>query len=155
LEKKTQICGIASNSRIDENGVDNVFRVSSRINSTWGGNLVDMVRCQKYIEIIEDEGLLEHVRVTGDYFLEKLIHLEEKYAGLVTNARGKGMFLAFDLPDAKTRNEALVVFREMNILLLSCGIRTVRLRPALSLSRAEVEEFISRMCKGLDKFLVN
>src|SRR5687767_6462027 len=40
--KKTQVCGIMSTARIDDIET-NVFRVSSRINSTWGGNLADMV----------------------------------------------------------------------------------------------------------------
>jgi L-lysine 6-transaminase len=41
--KKAQVCGILAGTRIDDLDT-NVFRVSSRINSTWGGNLVDMVR---------------------------------------------------------------------------------------------------------------
>ncbi len=52
--KKTQVCGFASNDRILEEP-ENVFNVSSRINSTWGGNLVDMVRCRRFLEIIEEE----------------------------------------------------------------------------------------------------
>ena len=42
--KKMQVCGMLAGPRIDEEP-DNVFKVSSRLNSTWGGNLVDMVRC--------------------------------------------------------------------------------------------------------------
>jgi len=56
--KKTQVCGIMVGEKVDE-VKDNVFSVSSRINSTWGGNLVDMVRCQKYLEVIKNENLIK------------------------------------------------------------------------------------------------
>src|SRR5438132_8076616 len=95
--KKTQVCGFASNGRIDD--VDNVFRVSSRINSTWGGSLVDMVRCTKYLEIIAEEKLVENARVVGDYLLGRLRELTQEFPGLVTNVRGRGLFTALDLPD--------------------------------------------------------
>ena len=64
--KKTQVCGFAANHRIDE-VPDNVFKVSSRINSTWGGNLVDMIRCARYMEIIAEDNLIENARVVGEY----------------------------------------------------------------------------------------
>src|SRR6266850_3445761 len=51
--KKTQVCGMMAGGLIDQEP-DNVFKVSSRLNSTWGGNLVDMVRCQRYLEIMAD-----------------------------------------------------------------------------------------------------
>jgi L-lysine 6-transaminase len=52
--KKMQVCGILAGKRLDEIE-GNVFKVSSRINSTWGGNLVDMVRSSKIMEIIEED----------------------------------------------------------------------------------------------------
>src|SRR6185436_14478519 len=84
--KKTQQCGIAANGRIDD--VDSVFKVSSRINSTWGGNLVDMVRCQRFVEIIEEDDLLANAEVMGRHLLAGLRSLEEVFPGKVTNARG-------------------------------------------------------------------
>jgi L-lysine 6-transaminase len=55
--KKVQICGFMSSNRIDE-VEDNVFHKSSRINSTWGGNLADMVRSRRILEIIEEDDLV-------------------------------------------------------------------------------------------------
>ena len=58
--KKTQVCGFASNDRIFDEP-DNVFNVSSRINSTWGGNLIDMVRCRSVTSrSSSDENLVEN-----------------------------------------------------------------------------------------------
>ena len=87
--KKTQVCGVMSTRRIDE-VEQNVFHVSSRINSTWGGNLVDMIRCARYLEIIRDEDLVANAARVGDYFRQRLVELEEEFAGLVDNARGGG-----------------------------------------------------------------
>jgi len=140
--KKTQICGVASTTRIDD--VDNVFKVSSRINSTWGGNISDMVRCQRYIEIIEEDKILQNATEVGDVLLRGFISFEKEFTE-VTHARGKGMFLALDLPDTKTRDAALTAFSEHNMLTLASGNRSVRIRPALTMTKKEAEEFIRRM----------
>ena len=97
--KKAQVCGVMVNDRIDE-VAENVFVVSSRINSTWGGNLVDMVRAQRYLEIIEEEELVQNARAMGQVLLDGLIALSED-SDLIANARGRGMMLAFDLPDTR------------------------------------------------------
>jgi len=54
--------------RIDEIK-DNVFHESSRIDSTWAGNLVDFVRCRRFLEIIEEDDLVTNAARTGDYLL--------------------------------------------------------------------------------------
>ncbi|MFN7943680.1 MAG: L-lysine 6-transaminase [Thermoanaerobaculia bacterium] len=149
--KKTQICGIAAGPRVDE--VDSVFKVSSRINSTWGGNLVDMVRCQRVIEIIEEDDLLANVRRVGDFVLDGFRRLEEIFPGRVTNARGRGFFLAFDLPDTETRNRTLKALNEVDVLGLASGHRAVRMRPPLVMSRAEAEEGLRRIERALASLL--
>ena len=66
--KKTQVCGVMAGRRVDE-VADNVFAVSSRINSTWGGNLTDMVRARRVLEVIEADGLFGRAAVNGRYLL--------------------------------------------------------------------------------------
>ncbi|MEC8900077.1 MAG: L-lysine 6-transaminase, partial [Candidatus Neomarinimicrobiota bacterium] len=104
--KKTQCCGIFCGTRIDE-VEDNVFNISSRINSTWGGNLADMVRFTLYLEIIENEGLVEKAAESGAYLLKHLENLQNDYNPLVSNARGRGLFCAFDLPDGDVRDSVV------------------------------------------------
>jgi len=145
--KKTQICGICASSRLDE--VDSVFKVSSRINSTWGGSLVDMVRCTRYIEIIIEDNLLENVRTVGKTMLENLIHLEQKFPGKVTNARGRGLFLAVDLPDKETRNKVLSAMRDQHTLALASGVRAIRFRPSLVLTESLAIEAVHLIEKAL------
>lgn len=145
--KKTQVCGIFAGPRVDE--VDSVFKVSSRINSTWGGNLVDMIRCQRYVEIIERECLLANAAAVGGELLDGLRRLEQRFPGGVTNARGRGMFLAFDLPDTETRNRALAKLIDSDVLGLPSGADAIRFRPPLVLTREEAAEGLARVERAL------
>jgi L-lysine 6-transaminase len=145
--KKVQTCGIAVSHRVDE--VDSVFKISSRINSTWGGNLVDMVRCQRYVEIIEEEGLIARSAKVGESLLAGLRGLEAEFPGKVTNARGRGMFCAFDLPDTETRDKSMRALNDHDLLALTSGVRAIRLRPALNLTEEEAAEGVRRISRAL------
>ncbi len=97
--KKVQVGGIMAGGRVDE--VDqNVFRVSGRINSTWGGGLVDMVRSRRLLEIIEADGLIEKAGPKGERFVAGLRRVADEVPGTLTNVRGRGLIVAADLPDA-------------------------------------------------------
>lgn len=145
--KKTQVCGIMSTERIDQ--VErNVFRVSSRINSTWGGNLVDMVRCARCLEVMVEERLVENAARVGQQLLSGLEELAGRLP-LVTNPRGRGLMLAFDLPDTETRNAVRTDLWREGLATLACGPRSIRLRPALIFGEAEVD----RALELLDRVL--
>lgn len=140
--KKTQVCGIMVGKRVDE-VEDNVFKVSSRINSTFGGNLTDMVRCTKYLEVMEKEHLVENAEKQGKVLLKGLQDLQERYPDKVSNARGRGLMCAFDLPSTKLREEAKKRIYENGVLILGCGEKSIRLRPPLVIGREEIEEGLS------------
>jgi L-lysine 6-transaminase len=146
--KKTQVCGFASNDRIMELA-ENVFTVSSRINSTWGGNLIDMVRAQRYFEIIDEEKLVENTATVGAYFLGELERFQQEFPNLVSNVRGKGLMVAFDLPSGDIRDAALNAFMAQDVMVLSSGHLSARFRPPLNLSMDEASEAIKRMEKAL------
>jgi L-lysine 6-transaminase len=149
--KKTQVCGIAATRRIDE--IDSVFEVSSRINSTWGGNLVDMVRCQRIIEVIEQEELLDNARDVGRQLLDGLRSWESARPDLVSNSRGRGMFVAFDLPTTEQRDALLVAMIEADVLGLPSGDRAVRFRPNLSLTSDEAQDALGRVQSALQTLI--
>ncbi len=138
--KKTQVCGIMSTKRVDE-VPNNVFTVSSRINSTWGGNLVDMVRCARILQIVKEDGLIENAARVGRVFLDGLLGLERDFPG-VTNARGRGLMLAFDLPDGKSRDELRSKCWDAGLATLPCGPRSLRFRPPLIFSEHDVRRTI-------------
>lgn len=137
--KKSQVCGIMVSGRIDDVS-DNVFHTSSRINSTWGGNLVDMVRCRMYLEIYEEERILETVRRRGELLLTELQALQSEFPDRVSNARGKGLFCAVDLPDREFRTEFLKALFARHVVMLGCGERAVRFRTALNIPEADLLE---------------
>lgn len=139
--KKTQVCGIMVSRRIDQ-VENNVFVESSRINSTWGANLVDMVRCQYYLEIIKEENLVANAHNVGKYFLGKLLNLQEKYPNLLSNVRGRGLFIAFDLPVDYIRDQFMRDARKNGMLVLKCGEKSIRFRPSLNITEHIVDEAI-------------
>ncbi|TAK60529.1 MAG: L-lysine 6-transaminase [Bacteroidetes bacterium] len=136
--KKTQVCGFMSSKRIDE-VPDNVFKVASRLNSTWGGSLIDMVRSQRYLEIIQEENLVEHARVAGEYLLNNLQQLQREFPSLVSNARGIGLFCAFDLPTTEQRNELRKKAYGKGLVILGSGNASIRFRPPLNIQNDEID----------------
>ncbi len=145
--KKSQVCGIMAGPRVDD-VPDNVFRLSSRINSTWGGGLVDMVRCQVVLETIVAEGLVENAAAVGEILLDSLHEVAAEHAP-VTNVRGLGLMCAFDLPDPESRERVLAAALAEGVLILPCGKSSVRLRPALTLSEDEAVEGARRIGRAL------
>ncbi|NUT30778.1 MAG: L-lysine 6-transaminase [Streptomyces sp.] len=136
--KKVQLGGIMAGRRVDQ-VPDNVLRVSGRINSTWGGGLVDMVRSRRILEIIERDDLVAHAAAMGSWFLAGLRDLEVRHAPVAVNSRGRGLMCAIDLPDSGVRDETVRRLRtEEQVIALPCGERAVRFRPALSITQDEL-----------------
>jgi L-lysine 6-transaminase len=148
--KKTQVCGFAAGERLFDID-DNVFAVSSRINSTWGGNLTDMVRSQRYFEVIDEEGLVDNAATVGAYFVSELQRFGDEFPNLVSNVRGRGLMTALDLPTGEIRDAALKAFMANDVMVLSSGHRSARFRPPLNLSMDEAAEGIKRMEKALQE----
>ena len=147
--KKTQVCGILAGPKLDE--VDgHVFQTSSRINSTWGGNLVDMVRFDRILEIIEEDALVQHAAEVGDYLLEKITALSEQ-SELVSNPRGKGLMCAFDLPNGHIRDTFRHKAYEDGLIMLGCGTHSLRFRPPLTITREEIDAGMTLIEQTLTK----
>ena len=146
--KKTQVCGVMAGRRLD--AVErNVFRVSSRINSTWGGNLVDMVRGARYLQIMMEDALVANAARVGELFRLGLEDLAQRVPD-VTNPRGRGFMLAFDLPDRAARDGVRADLWQEGLAVLACGDRSIRFRPALTFGETETE----RALEILDRVLV-
>jgi L-lysine 6-transaminase len=146
--KKSQICGIIAGKRIDE-VPNNVFVESSRINSTFGGDLTDMVRCARYLEIIEDENLLEHTSRVGAQMLSGLEAVAEESKGVMTNVRGKGFMIAFDLPSAQHRETMLETMKQNGLYALKSGNRSIRFRGMLDTPEEAVEKGIGIVAQSI------
>ena len=136
--KKMQVCGVLCGRRIDE-VAENVFAVPSRLNSTWGGNLTDMVRARRYLEIIEEEHLVENARLVGAYLVDRLNDLSAEFPSVVSNPRGRGLFAAFDVNTAEARGTIRAACFKRGLIVLPSGERAIRFRPPLNITRDEID----------------
>ncbi|MFQ5668884.1 MAG: L-lysine 6-transaminase, partial [Acidobacteriota bacterium] len=148
--KKTQVCGIAVGERVDQ-VEDNCFVRSSRINSTWGGNLVDMVRCTRLLEVIEEEGLVENATRRGRQAVGLLESFQAEQPDWLQNVRGQGLFVAFDLVVPDKRAALLARAFQNGLLILPAGSASVRLRPALNVTAEEIDEAVGRIRQSLQE----
>lgn len=146
--KKTQVCGVMAGGRVDEVS-DNVFAVSSRLNSTWGGNLTDMVRTRRILEVIERDGLVDRARLLGVHLLDGLTELAQRHP-TVTEPRGRGLMCAITLPDTRFRDDVLTQLREReHVLLLGTGERGIRFRPPLTVTTEELDAAVTALDRVL------
>lgn len=146
--KKTQVCGFVCGPRIDEIP-ENVFHTSSRINSTWGGNLVDMVRAKHYIRIIEEEKMLDNVNSVGELLLGGLQEIHANHRKLVSNPRASGLMGALTIRNPETRKQLLDGLYEQGVMMLPCGNTSIRVRPSLNISAEEMKQGLGVMGKVL------
>ncbi|ADG98392.1 L-lysine 6-transaminase [Segniliparus rotundus DSM 44985] len=149
--KKTQVCGIMAGRRVEELKT-NATRVSSRINSTWGGNLTDMVRARRIYEVIEAENLVERAARLGEVLLCGLVDLAQRHPGMVENPRGKGLMCAIDLPSASIRDAVVAdLFAKEQVAIVGTGERGIRLRPALTVAAEELGLALCALDRALSR----
>lgn len=142
--KKTHVCGVLGGGRLDDEP-DHVWRTSSRINSTFGGSLVDMVRATVMLDVIERDGLIDRAGQLGVRLLDQLEDLQGRHEAL-DNARGRGLFVAVDLPTPALRDDvAARMFRDERVILLGCGERSLRFRPALTVTTDELDRAVEAL----------
>ena len=143
--KKAQVCGILANKEKLDEVEHHVFKESSRINSTFGGNFIDMLRFQLVLEIIENENLIENSRVVGEFLLNGLKKLEQKFPDHISAARGKGLMCAFDLKDGESREWLRSKLYDEGIIILTCGDQSLRFRPHLNVTKEEIQVILDKI----------
>jgi L-lysine 6-transaminase len=143
--KKAQVCGVMAGPRLDE-VAENCFRLPGRISSTWGGNFTDYVRSTHYLRIFQQENLVENARRLGDYFLLELQALAGKHS-LITAPRGRGLMLAFDLPNTEVRDAFWKGAHDLGLLVIRGGERSIRLRPVLDIKQDVIDQALGLMDK--------
>ncbi|WP_313266983.1 L-lysine 6-transaminase [Epilithonimonas vandammei] len=143
--KKTQVCGILANKEKLDEVEHHVFIESSRINSTFGGNFIDMLRFQLVLEIIENENLVENSRTVGEFLLNGLKQLAQKYPDHISAARGKGLMCAFDLKDGASRDWLRKALYDEGVIVLTCGDQSLRFRPHLNVTKEEIQIVLDKI----------
>ncbi len=151
--KKAQVCGIMASARIDD-VPENCFHKSSRLNSTWGANLVDMVRSKHILKIIDEEALVENSKIMGEYLLSKLYELRDEFPTLISQPRGLGLMCSFNLPSAELRNKFRNKCFENKLIILGCGEKSIRFRPRLNITKDDLDEGLN-IIKNILTYLVS
>ncbi len=149
--KKAQICGIMASERVDEIET-NCFTVSSRINSTWGGDLTDMVRSKFILDVIKNDDLVENARIVGEHLLDGLLELQNEFPNVISNTRGLGLMCSFDFNNPDERNKFKDLCYDEKLLILGCGEKSIRFRPPLTINEDEIKEGLEIIRKVL-KFM--
>lgn len=137
--KKAQVCGIMVSDRIDDIP-DHAFKVSSRINSTWGADLTDMVRSKFILDVIQQDNLVENANKVGTYLKNELVKIQDEYPELISNVRGLGLMCSFDFKDSKLRDNFRELAYKEKLIILGCGAKSIRFRPALNVTENDIEK---------------
>jgi L-lysine 6-transaminase len=148
--KKTHICGVMAGRRIKEIP-DNVFQISSRVSSTWGGSLVDMVRAARILQVIEQDNLFDAATQRGEFLLRGLVALASRFAQVLHNPRGRGLMCAVDLPNRRARDDILQrLYRNERVIALPCGDVGLRFRPSLTITEEQIEIALQSLRRCLE-----
>lgn len=122
-----------------------------RVFNTWMGDPSKLILLEKAIGVIQSENLVQKMEQTGIKMRQGLKDLQKKFAGVVSNARGKGTFCAIDFNDGPTRDKALELLALHGIYAGGCGDRSVRVRTALVFNEKHNEILLDRMGAVLEK----
>jgi len=117
--------------------------------TTLGGNPLAMSAGKAVLDTINKEGLLDGATDSGNYFLDGLKMLENKYGKLIAHVRGKGLILGIEF---KNKNIAKAVVDKCieNGLLTILTMQTVmRLLPPLNVKKKEIDVAIKTIDKAL------
>ena len=129
--------------------MDSVFTVPSRINSTWGGNLVDMVRGTRIIDVIREENLLDHGVKQGERLLKGLQEIHHDFPEVTANPRGRGLFCALDIATPELRNAVVAKGHDLGMMILSTGVQGLRFRPAMNLTTEDLDLGVELLRKAV------
>ena len=75
----------------------------------------------------------------GSYLLSKLRTMETNHENIISNARGKGLFCAFDLETTESRDKLISNMGKEGAIILGCGHRSIRFRPHLNISKDDID----------------
>lgn len=116
------------------------------LDSTWGGTLADMVRFVEELAIVREERLIEQVPDKSAHLVAALRQVVARHGDLAHNVRGLGLYQGFSLRDPADKGRLLAHALDGEaLLMLGAGDDTIRLRPHLHVSLADVDELAVRL----------
>lgn len=137
--KKSQISGVMA-----KEGFNDIFRTPVRLEVTWDGDLIDMVRCNYILKAYDKYNILENVKKKGMELISEL----KKFDSL-KNVRGNGLIVAFDFETTEEQDHFAQKAFENGLLFNKTRDKTIRFRPNLNLSSEEIHEAVEIIKKSL------
>ena len=113
------------------------------LGTTFGGNHLACAAAIAVAEIMLRDNLMDNAAKTGEYLLEKLRAMPQ-----LTDVRGRGLMIGVDLPVESAPLRRRLLFEE-KIFVGAAGKNTVRLLPALNVSREQADMFLASFGKLL------
>lgn len=114
------------------------------LDSTWGGSLVDMVRFVREWQIVEEELLIEAVPAKTAHLVAQLQALETEFPEKICNVRGLGLYQGFNvLGDGNKGRLISMALEKENLLLLGAGLYSIRFRPPLDVTNADIDRLVA------------
>ncbi len=120
------------------------------LDSTWGGTLADMVRFTQEMKIVRQERLIEQVPEKTAHLVATLQSLAERHSNIIYNVRGEGLYQGFSVRTPEQKSRLLeAALEEEDLLLLGAGPETIRLRPSLSVTQADIDLLGEKLARCL------
>lgn len=119
--------------------------------SSFGGNPVSCAIGQAVLDVIEEEQLQQNAKEVGDYYIQELTKLQQKYE-CIGDVRGSGLFIGFEFvknrltlePDTELAQKVKNQLRENFVLVSTDGPfdNVIKSKPPLCFSKENVDEVI-------------
>ena len=117
--------------------------VFGQLGTTFGGNHLACAAALAVLDVIEEEHLVENAASVGSYLLAQLKTLAAENPSIV-DVRGEGLMIGIEFSDSiKTLRTRLV--KEQHVFTGAASTNILRLLPPLSLTKAEADDFLSRL----------
>jgi acetylornithine/N-succinyldiaminopimelate aminotransferase len=111
--------------------------------STFGGNPLAMAAGNATLDVMQEDGFLQHVRQIGLLFKQRLAEIKDRFPGVVAEVRGEGLMLGVRC--VVPNGQLVDALRDEHMLAVGAGDNVVRLYPPLIISEAEVGEAMSML----------
>lgn len=129
--------------------------------STFGGTPLACAVALKVMEIVRRDGLDANARDSGELIMNRLRELAQRFPGIITDVRGLGFIIGFELAEAKSVKafgssdapsslQFVERLHEAGLLTVPAGARVVRLLPPLNLSKDDAEHAVSIIRKVVE-----
>ncbi|MDE5975360.1 MAG: aminotransferase class III-fold pyridoxal phosphate-dependent enzyme, partial [Muribaculaceae bacterium] len=116
------------------------------LGTTFGGNHLACAAAIAVLDIMEEENLIKNAAETGEYLISELKKIPE-----VTDVRGKGLMIGLEVDGFTGSELRKKLLFEHNIFTGGAGQYTVRLLPALSLTKEQADHFLTEFKKAIKK----